>query len=55
MTPALYTQHGWSANDALNRLQDQGLVSDLCLTLEDIPIGSSDYDRAVRFLENWGK
>ena len=37
-----------SDNEGLNLLQDRGVISDLCVTVEDV--ATQDAERAVRWL-----
>jgi len=40
---------GMSSNLAMDLLQNHGVISDLCVHLEDIPAGE-ETDRAIRWL-----
>lgn len=43
------TRRGMDAPSAMNTLQDAGIISDLCVTVHDVPI--MDAERAVSWLE----
>ena len=46
--PEAFTSCGMSDNEGLNLLQDRGVISDLCVTVEDV--ATQDAERAVRWL-----
>ena len=46
--PEAFTSCGTSDNEGLNLLQDRGVISDLCVTVEDV--ATQDAERAVRWL-----
>jgi len=46
---AIIAQFGLSETKALNAFQDRGLISDLCVGIEDI--AESDFERAIAWLK----
>lgn len=44
-------ENGFDLYDALNQLQDAGIISDECSSVEDV--GKADIPRAIEFLKKY--
>lgn len=44
------SKKGMDPVEAMNRLQEHGVISDNCVSLEDV--AKADYERAIYFLES---
>lgn len=53
IAPATYTKHGLTEVEAMNALQDAGVISDNCERIEDI--AEADRLAVIRFFDNYSR